>query len=47
LAVALGFYFLTSMATNAFRAQRRKRLAERARRRAASASGMDARMAAS
>jgi uncharacterized protein (DUF2062 family) len=47
LAVALGFYFLTRMATNAFRAQRRKRLAERARRRAASASGMDARMAAS
>jgi uncharacterized protein (DUF2062 family) len=42
---ALVFYFVTRAATNAFRVQRRKRLAERARRRAASSSGMDARMA--
>jgi uncharacterized protein (DUF2062 family) len=47
LALALGFYFVTRIATNAFRKQRRKRLAERARRRAASADGLDAHMAAS
>jgi uncharacterized protein (DUF2062 family) len=47
IAVALAFYFVTRMATNAFRRQRRKRLAERARRRAASTGGLDARMAAS
>jgi uncharacterized protein (DUF2062 family) len=47
LVVALGFYFVTRAATSAFRDQRRKRLAERARRRAAAANAMDARMAAS
>jgi uncharacterized protein (DUF2062 family) len=47
LVLAFGFYLVTRMATNAFRKQRRKRLAERARRRAASASGLDAHMAAS
>jgi uncharacterized protein (DUF2062 family) len=45
--MALIFYFVTRAAANAFRVQRRKRLAERARRRAASANGLDARMAAS
>jgi uncharacterized protein (DUF2062 family) len=47
LALALGFYFVTRIATNAFRKQRRKRLAERARRRAASADGLDVHMAPS
>ncbi len=39
LAFALAFYVVTRMATNAFRKQRRKRLAERAKRRAAAAPG--------
>jgi len=47
LVLALGFYFMTRIATNAFRRQRRKRLAERARRRAASADGLDVHMAPS
>jgi uncharacterized protein (DUF2062 family) len=47
LALAIGFYFVTRIATNAFRKQRRKRLAERARRRAASADGLDVHMAPS
>jgi uncharacterized protein (DUF2062 family) len=46
LALALCFYLVTRMATNAFRKQRRKRLAERAQLRAAS-SNLDAHMAAS